>query len=218
MVNIKNIYFTYCYFCIIISQFEFVNNNFNETGGYAVLIRNREQDLETILFAEPEIAHRAEELGKELDTLLNGERPIMACVLKGAVFFFTDLCRRMESPVDLDFIQVSSYGSGTTSSGKIRLKKDMERNVEGRTVVLVEDIVDSGLTLRYLGELLKERGAARVLTVAFLDRGKPATDLKGFSVGGEFVVGYGLDYAEHYRNLPYIAALKPECYTDEITS
>ena len=179
-----------------------------------MLIRGPEQDIETILFTETEIAHRVEELGTELEALLQGERPIMTCVLKGAVFFFADLCRRMDCAVDLDFLQASSYGSGATSSGKIRLKKDMERNVEGRTVVLVEDIVDSGLTLRYLGELLKERGAARVLTVAFLDRGKPATDLKGFSVGGEFVVGYGLDYAEHYRNLPYIAALKPECYTD----
>ena len=137
----------------------------------------------------------------------------MVCVLKGAVFFFADLCRRMTCPMDLDFLQVSSYGMNAVSSGEICLKKDLERDVTERTVVLVEDIVDSGLTLRYLGQLLAKRGAKRVLTVAFLDRGTPATDLKGFSVGDGFVVGYGLDFAEQYRNLPYIATLKTKSDT-----
>lgn len=166
------------------------------------------QDIETILFPEAEITQRVNELAEELQSRLEGERPIMVCVLKGAVFFFADLCRRMTCPMDLDFLQVSSYGMSSTSSGEIRMKKDLERNVAGRTVVLVEDIVDSGLTLRYLGQLLTQRGAKRVLTVAFLDRGTPATDLKGFSVDNSFVVGYGLDYAEEFRNLPYIATLK----------
>ncbi len=179
-----------------------------------MLIRSPEQDMEAVLFTRQEIAQRVEELGKELQDRLQGERPVMVCVLKGAVFFFADLCRSMTCPVDLDFLQVSSYGMNAASSGEVCMKKDLEWDITGRTVVLVEDIVDSGLTLRYLEKLFSQRGAKQVLTVAFLDRGTPATDLCGFSVGGEFVVGYGLDYAEHYRNLPYIAALKPECYTD----
>ncbi len=172
------------------------------------------QDIETILFSETTIARRVGALAQELQTRLQGERPVMVCVLKGAVFFFADLCRRMDCPMDLDFLQVSSYGMNAVSSGEVRLKKDLEWDITDRTVVLVEDIVDSGLTLRYLEQLLAKRGAKRVLTVAFLDRGTPATDLKGFSVDNSFVVGYGLDYAEQYRNLPYIATLKPQCYAD----
>ncbi len=180
-----------------------------------MLIRTPKQDIDAVLFSESDIARRVEELAQDLQHRLQGERPVMVCVLKGAVFFFADLCRHMRCPVDLDFLQVSSYGMQAASSGEVQLKKDLEWDITGRTVVLVEDIVDSGLTLRYLEELLSKRGASRVLTVAFLDRGTPATDLCGFSIGKEFVVGYGLDYAEHYRNLPYIGTLNPQCYTTE---
>jgi hypoxanthine phosphoribosyltransferase len=179
-----------------------------------MLIRTPQEDIETVLFSKEDITRRVEELAQDLQNRLEGDRPIMVCVLKGAVFFFADLCRCMTCPADLDFLQVSSYGMNAASSGEIILKKDLEWDITDRTVVLVEDIVDSGLTLRYLEALLSKRGAKRVLTVAFLDRGTPATDLCGYSIGNEFVVGYGLDYAEHYRNLPYIGTLNPQCYND----
>ena len=118
---------------------------------------------------------------------------MLVCVLKGASFFYIDLCRSMNCAIDMDFIAVSSYGQNAKSTGVVRLIKDLDNNITGRDVVIVEDIIDSGLTMKYLKELFAAR--------------KP-----GFEIGGEFVVGYGLDYANFYRNLPYIGVLRPECY------
>ena len=182
-----------------------------------MLIRTAEQDIKYVLFTEEQIAGRVSELAKELCARLEGKRPLMICVLRGASFFFADLCRKMTMDLDMDFIAVSSYGSGATSSGAVRLLKDTRYDVEGRDLVLVEDIIDSGLTIQYLKRLYAARNPASITTVSFLDKdtgkpGKPGVDLCGYTIANEFVVGYGLDYADHYRNLPYIGVIKPECY------
>ena len=182
-----------------------------------MLIRTPEEDIQSILFTEQQISARVEELAKDLCARMAGKRPLMICVLRGASFFFADLCRRMTMDMDMDFIAVSSYGSGTSSSGAVRLLKDTRYDVEGRDLVLVEDIIDSGLTINYLKRLYAARNPASITTVSFLDKdtgkpGKPGVDLCGYTIQNEFVVGYGLDYADHYRNLPYIGIIKPECY------
>ena len=137
-----------------------------------MLIRTPEQDIERVLFTEKTIAARVEQLGAELTARLGGKRPVLVCVLKGASFFYIDLCRSMNCAIDMDFIAVSSYGQNAKSTGVVRLIKDLDNNITGRHVVIV----------------------------------------CGFEIGGEFVVGYGLDYANFYRNLPYIGVLRPECY------
>ena len=143
----------------------------------------------------------------------------MICILKGAVMFYSDLLRNIPIPLTMDFMAVSSYGNKTKSSGEVEIRKDLSTSIEGKHVIIVEDIVDSGFTLSYLTRMLASRGAASVKLCTLLD--KPArrapgitlkSDYSGFVVGDEFVVGYGLDYAEYYRNLPYIGVLKPEVY------
>ena len=180
-------------------------------------ITDAKHDIETILFTPEQIAARVAEIGKELTARYPGERPLMVCVLKGASFFYIDLCRSMESHIEMDFIAVSSYGASSKSSGVVRLIKDLDSNIEGKHVVLVEDIIDSGLTLRYLNRLYAARGPASITTVTFLDKvtgvkNRIGVDLVGYEIPDKFVVGYGLDYADHYRNLPYIGILKSECY------
>lgn len=135
----------------------------------------------------------------------------MVCILKGAVMFYTDLLRNIPIPLTMDFMAVSSYGNKTKSSGEVEIRKDLSTSIENKHVVIVEDIVDSGFTLSYLSRMLASRGAASIRLATLLDkpsRRAPGVTLKsdysGFEVGDEFVVGYGLDYAEHYRNLPYI--------------
>lgn len=182
-----------------------------------MLIRTPEQDIERILYTEKAIAARVEQLGADLTAKLGAERPVLVCVLKGASFFYIDLCRSMNCAIDMDFIAVSSYGQNAKSTGVVRLIKDLDNNITDRHVVIVEDIIDSGLTMKYLKELFAARRPASVTTVSFLDKAAahPAefkTDLCGFEIGNEFVVGYGLDYANFYRNLPYIGVLRPECY------
>lgn len=180
-----------------------------------MLIRSPEEDIERILYTEETIATRVRELAQEMNKRFYGERPVLICVLKGAAFFFIDLCRRMACPLDMDFISVASYGAQTSSTGVVRLLRDLDHDIADRHVVIVEDIIDSGLTMHYLKELLEARKPASITTVAFLKkRGNNAlcADYHGFSVPDAFMVGYGLDYAEHYRNLPYIGILKPECY------
>jgi len=182
-----------------------------------MLIRTPEQDIERVLYTEKAIAARVEQLAAELTERLGGERPVLVCVLKGASFFYIDLCRSMNCGIDMDFIAVSSYGAGAQSTGVVRLIKDLDNNITGRQVVIVEDIIDSGLTMKYLRELFAARRPASITTISFLDKvGRhPAsykTDLCGFEIPDEFVVGYGLDYANYYRNLPYIGVLRPECY------
>ncbi|MBA4495804.1 hypoxanthine phosphoribosyltransferase [Paenactinomyces guangxiensis] len=175
------------------------------------------QDIQEILISEEEIEAKAAELGKAIAIDYKDLNPLCVCVLKGAVPFMADLIRKCEIPLEVDFMAVSSYGNSTKSSGVVRIIKDLEASVENRHVLIIEDIIDSGLTLSYLIDLLKGRKAASVKVVTMLN--KPArrtVDLKpdycGFDIPDAFVVGYGLDYAEKYRNLPYIGVLKEEVY------
>ena len=182
-----------------------------------MLIRNEKKDVKYVMFTREQIAARVRELGKELAERYGEEKPLMICVLRGAAFFFTDLCKEMDCMMDMDFIAASSYFSGTKSSGTIRLVKDSNIDMENRHVIIVEDIIDSGLTLEYLVKLFQTRNPASITTVALLDKivDKPNrfhVDYYGFKIPDEFVIGYGLDYADYYRNLPYIGVLKEECY------
>lgn len=180
-------------------------------------ITTKENDIESILYSEKQIAAMVETLGEQLTKDYAGSRPVMVCVLKGASLFFTDLCREMDCNLDMDFITVSSYGASSKSSGVVKLTKDIDVDIQGRDVIIVDDIIDSGLTLRHLKELFSTRGPRSVKTIALLDktaRHDPALapDYVGFLCPDHFVVGYGLDYANNYRNLPYIGILKEEVY------
>ena len=177
-----------------------------------MLIRTPEQDISRVLFTEKTIAARVEQLGAELTEKLGKHRPVLVCVLKGASFFYIDLCRSMNCNIDMDFIAVSSYGAGAKSTGVVRLIKDLDNNITGRHVVIVEDIIDSGLTMQYLKQLFSARNPASFLDKTARHDPSLKTDYCGFEIPDEFVVGYGLDYANYYRNLPYIGILKPECY------
>ncbi len=178
-----------------------------------------DKDMAKILFSQEELQTRIRELGAQLSEDYRGKTPTMVCILKGAIMFYTDLVRSMDIPLTMDFMAVSSYGNSTKSSGEVEIRKDLSTSIEGKHVVIVEDIVDSGFTLTYLTRLLNTRGAKSIKLCTLLD--KPSrrapgitlrADYSGFAVGNEFVVGYGLDYAELYRNLPYIGVLKPEIY------
>lgn len=178
-----------------------------------------EKDIENVLISEEELQHKIKELGESLAAEYQDDFPLMICVLKGAMPFMADLIKRMDSYVELDFMDVTSYGNATVSSGEVKIVKDLNTSVEGRDIIIVEDIIDSGLTLSYLVDLFKYRKAKSIKIVTLLD--KPSgrkVDLKadyvGFEVPDAFVVGYGLDYAEKYRNLPYIGVLKPTVYSN----
>ena len=180
-------------------------------------ITTKENDIEAILYSEKQIAAMVETLGEKITGDYQGSRPVMVCVLKGASLFFTDLCREIELNIDMDFISVSSYGNSSKSSGVVKLNKDVDIDITGRDVLLVDDIIDSGLTLQHLKTLFETRGPKTVKTIALLDkmgRHDPALtpDYVGFQCPDKFVVGYGLDYANNYRNLPYIGILKEEVY------
>ena len=176
-------------------------------------------DLAKVLITQEELARRVAELGAQISADYVEKEPILVCILKGASIFYADLCRAVTIPMHMDFMAVSSYGNRTKSSGEVEIRKDLSGPIDGRHVIIVEDIVDSGFTLSYLSRVLSNRGAASVRICTLLDkpsRRAPGIELKadysGFEVGNEFVVGYGLDYAERYRNLPYIGVLKPEVY------
>lgn len=176
-------------------------------------------DIKEILIDEDILQSKVRELGMKITKDYRGKDLHLICVLKGAVIFLSDLMKRIELPLDIDFMAISSYGSGTKSSGVVRILKDLDAGIEGKDVLIVEDIIDSGLTLSYLMENLKARGPKSVEICTILD--KPSRrninlDIKytGFQVPDEFVVGYGLDYDEKYRNLPYIAVLKEEIYSN----
>ena len=182
-------------------------------------ITNPQQDIEKVLFSEEQIRSRVRELGKELTAQYRDKTPVVVCILKGAAFFYTDLCRELKCHIDTDFISVSSYGASTKSSGVVRLVKDFDNDINGRHVLIVEDIIDSGLTLKYLRKLLASRNPASIKTVCLLDKADChaadcGTDYCGFKIPNAFVVGYGLDIANRYRNLPYIGILKPSVYQD----
>ncbi|MRN57235.1 hypoxanthine phosphoribosyltransferase [Paenibacillus sp. 19GGS1-52] len=178
-----------------------------------------QNDIQEILISEEEIQQRVRELGAQLSAEYAGRTPLVICVLKGAFIFMADLVKVITVPVEMDFMAVSSYGASTKSSGIVKIIKDLDVPVEGRDVLIVEDIIDSGLTLSYLIELLQGRNAASICVVTLFD--KPAgrtvnleASYTGFVLPDEFVVGYGLDYAELYRNLPYVGVLKPEIYSN----
>ena len=171
----------------------------------------------SVYLTEEQVNKRIAEIGAELTERFKGESVYLVCILRGSVFFTTELAKRIDLPVEIDFMMVSSYGAETRSSGVINIKKDLEGSIEGKNVIVVEDIIDSGLTLKYLNELFSSRKPASITTVTCLKKqgitGQAWTeDICGFEVPNEFVVGYGLDYAGYYRNLPYIGVLREECY------
>ena len=180
-------------------------------------ITNEQNDIEYVLFSEDEIRAKVAELGSQLTEMYKDSAPVVVCILKGASFFYTDLCRQIKCPIHMDFISVSSYGKSAQTSGVVRLLKDLDNNITGKDVLIVEDVIDSGLTLKYLRELLESRKPKSIRIVCLLDKyqchaPELSADMTGFDVEDQFVVGYGLDYADNYRNLPYIGVLKPECY------
>ena len=177
-----------------------------------------QNDIEKIMITEEQLQERIAELGAQLTEEYQDSFPLAVGVLKGAMPFMTDLMKRFDSFIELDFMDVSSYGNATVSSGEVKILKDLNTSVEGRDVLIIEDIIDSGLTLSYLVDLFKYRKAKSIKIVTLLD--KPSgrkvnlsADYVGFKVPDGFVVGYGLDYAEKYRNLPYIGILKPAVYS-----
>lgn len=177
-----------------------------------------QDDITKVLVTEAQIAERVEELAKEIDTAYAGKDVLLVGVLKGAVMFMADLSRAIQIPVSMDWMAVSSYGSGTQSSGVVRILKDLDADVLGRHVLIVEDIIDSGLTLSWLKSNLAARGAASVEIVALLRKPEAAkvdveVMLVGFDIPNEFVVGYGLDYAENYRTLKDVGVLAPKVYS-----
>mgnify|MGYP000966052455 CR=1 FL=1 len=179
-----------------------------------------QRDLEKVLISQDEIRKAVEGMGQQITRDYAGKSPVFICILKGAVMFFTDLLRQVDLPVTTDFMAISSYGSSTKTSGVVRILKDLDHDVLGKDVLVVEDIVDSGLTLSYIKKVLGERGANSVRLVTLLDkpeRRKVAlkVDYACFEIPNEFVVGYGLDYQEKYRNLPFVGVLHPRFYEHE---
>ncbi|WP_035054703.1 hypoxanthine phosphoribosyltransferase [Carnobacterium pleistocenium] len=177
-------------------------------------------DIERVLFSQKEIAEKTKELGKQLTEDYQGKNPLVVGILKGGLPFLSDLVKEMDLYLEMDFMDVSSYGNGIVSSGEVKIVKDLDTNVEGRDLLLVEDIIDSGRTLSYLIDMFKYRKARSVKIVTLLDKPEGrvvdiTADYVGFLVPNEFVVGYGLDYAERYRNLPYVGILKPEIYQEK---
>ena len=176
-----------------------------------------ENDILKVLISEEELHSRIAQLGEEITRDYAGKEPLLVSVLRGSFVFMADLVRHITLPCTVDFMAVSSYGSGTTSSGQVKIIKDLSEQIEGKDVIVVEDILDSGNTLSYLLKILENRHPASIRLCTLLD--KPERRVKpvevhytGFSIPDAFVVGYGLDYAERYRNLPYIGVLKPEVY------
>jgi hypoxanthine phosphoribosyltransferase len=175
------------------------------------------RDIEQVFYSEEQLAQVVQRIGAEISRDYAGKDLLMVGILKGSVVFMTDLMRALDIPCSIDFMVVSSYGAGSTSSGIVQIIKDIGQSIEGRDVLLVEDILDSGKTLSYVTRMLKTRNPASIRVCTLLD--KPArrkadiqADYKGYDVPDEFIVGYGLDYAEKYRNLPYIGVLKRSVY------
>lgn len=174
-------------------------------------------DIKEVLYTEEEIRQATQELGAVLTKEYAGKNPLVIGVLKGAIMFMTDLSRAMDCDLELDFMDVTSYGAAIESSGDVKILKDLDTSVEGRDLLIVEDIIDTGRTLSYLIEIFRHRKAKSIKVVTLLDKKeRRAVDLEadyvGIHIPNEFVVGYGLDYIEKYRNLPYIGVLKEEIY------
>ena len=176
-----------------------------------------EKDIESVLFSAEQLKQRVREIATEIEKDYAGKEIMLISVLRGSFVFMADLCRAIDLPCTIDFMSVSSYGKSTTSSGQVQITKDLSEDISGRHVIVIEDILDSGNTLSYLLRLLEHRHPASIRLCTLLDkpdrRTKPVqVHYSGFTIPDAFVVGYGLDYAEKYRNLPYIGILKPEVY------
>lgn len=178
------------------------------------------KDIAKIYITEEELKAKVIELGHEIEKDYEDKKLIVVCILRGSFVFFADLVRNIKLPILTDFMSISSYGDSTVSSGIVKIKKDIDYDISDSHVLVVEDIVDSGLTLKYLVEYINKHNPASVKTCVLLD--KPSAhsddinlDYVGFEIGNEFVVGYGLDYAQKYRNLPFIGVLKEEIYFNE---
>lgn len=176
-----------------------------------------ENDIAKILISEEELRCKVEELGAKISEDYKGKNLMLVSVLKGSVVFMADLMRAITIPVSIDFMSVSSYGSGTKTSGVVRIIKDLNDVLDGKDILIVEDILDSGMTLSYLKKHITAKGASSIKIATLLDKPERRKvdiypDYKGFEVPDEFVVGYGLDYDEKYRNLPYVGILKPCVY------
>ena len=174
-------------------------------------------DLEKILFTEEQIQTRIKEIAAQIDKDYAGETPVVVGILKGCFMFFADLVRQMKTNIEIDFMSISSYGNNTKSSGEVKMIKDLDRTIEGRHVIIIEDIIDTGYTLKYLMTTLSARNPKSIRLCTLLDKkSRREVDIKPdyvcFDVGDEFVVGYGLDYAQLYRNLPVIGVLKESVY------
>ena len=175
------------------------------------------QDIQQVLYSEEELRQRVKELGCQITADYAGKNPMLISVLRGSYIFMADLTRSINLDVTVDFMVVSSYGAGTVSSGQVEIKKDLSDTIEGRDLIVVEDILDSGNTLYYLMDVLKARKPAAIRLCTLMDkperRTKPITaDYVGFTIPDAFIVGYGLDYDEKYRNLPYVGVLKHSVY------
>src|SRR5437588_7547335 len=179
------------------------------------------EDIEEILVSSEEIQAKVVELGKRITADYRGKNLLLLGTLKGAVPFIADLSRAISLPLEIDNMAISSYGNSTESSGVVRILKDLEGPISQKHVLIVEDIVDSGLTLHYLTDVLRQRRPMSLRICTLLDKGRERVkavelDYTGFQIPDRFVVGYGLDYAQRYRNLPYIGILKPNVYEEEI--
>ncbi len=178
------------------------------------------RDLERILVTREEIAEKVRELGQRIGQDYAGKNPVMVCILKGACVFFTDLIREIPLPLTTDFMAISSYGNATKTSGVVRILKDLDKDILGKDVIIVEDIVDTGITLNYLMKILIQRGASSLRIAALLDKTARRkvpdlhVDYVCFDIPDAFVVGYGLDYDQKYRNLPDIGILSPRIYNE----
>lgn len=177
-----------------------------------------EHDIQEVLFSEEQLAQRVSQIAEEINRDYADKEILLVSVLRGSFVFMADLARKITRPCRVDFMAVSSYGKGSTSSGQVQITKDLSEDISGLHVIVVEDILDSGNTLSYLLRLLEQRHPASIRLCTLLDkpdRRKVEVDVhySGFTIPDAFVVGYGLDYAERYRNLPYIGILKPEVYS-----
>lgn len=176
-----------------------------------------EKDIQEVLFSQQQLEERVSQIAQEITRDYAGKEIVLISVLRGSFVFMADLCRHIDLPCTIDFMSVSSYGKGTSSTGQVQITKDLSGDISGKHILVVEDILDSGNTLSYLLKLLEQRKPASIRLCTMLDkperRVKPVeVHYSGFTIPDAFVVGYGLDYAEHYRNLPYIGILKPEVY------
>ncbi len=179
------------------------------------------KDIKEILFTEEEIQLKIQQLAKQINHDYAGRHLFVLCVLKGAFIFLADITKRLEMSVEIDFMATSSYGASTQSSGIVKITKDLDGSVEGKDILIIEDIIDSGLTLSYLIDVLERRNARSIRVATLFDKphrrkAELEADYRGFLVPDEFIVGYGLDYAEKYRNLPYVGILKPELYSGHL--